>query len=188
VTPDSPAQKGGVQAGDVIMKFNGKDVSTMRGLPRFVAQTPIGKAVELEVLRKGQRLKLNVTVGRLSEDEDKDKATGDGNAPGAPGPVGGQTDLLGLKLAPMSEELRKKFSLGARAQGVVVVEVDEKSAAAKRNIRAGDLIVEAAQEAVKTPDDLARSIEKMRKAGRKQVLLRIEDAKGDMRFVAVPID
>ncbi len=85
VTPDSPAQKGGVQAGDVIMKFNGKDVSTMRGLPRFVAQTPIGKAVELEVLRKGQRLKLNVTVGRLSEDEDKDKATGDGNAPGCDG-------------------------------------------------------------------------------------------------------
>jgi serine protease Do len=96
--------------------------------------------------------------------------------------------MMGLTLAPMSDDLRKKFSLSPRAQGVVIVGVEASSAAAKRNIKAGDVIVEAAQEAVKTPEDLSRNIEKMRKAGRKQILLRIEDAKGDMRFVAVPIE
>ena len=55
VTPDSPAAKAGIEAGDVILKFDGKDVTTMRGLPRLVAQTPIGKDVDVEVLRKGQR-------------------------------------------------------------------------------------------------------------------------------------
>ena len=55
VTADSPAAKAGIKRGDVILKFDGKDVTTMRGLPRLVAQTPIGKEVDVEVLRKGQK-------------------------------------------------------------------------------------------------------------------------------------
>ena len=58
VTPDSPAAKAGIQDGDVILKFDGKDVTSMRGLPRLVAQTPIGKDVDVELLRKGQKLTL----------------------------------------------------------------------------------------------------------------------------------
>ena len=75
VTPGSPAAKAGIQDGDVILKFDGKDVTSMRGLPRLVAQTPIGKDVDVELLRKGQRLNLKVAVGRLAEENEPAKAS-----------------------------------------------------------------------------------------------------------------
>ena len=71
LSADGPAAKGGIEGGDVILKFDGKDVSTMRGLPRIVAQTPIGKSVDVELLRAGQKKTLKVAVGRLIEDDDK---------------------------------------------------------------------------------------------------------------------
>ena len=73
VTPGSPAAKAGMLDGDVILKFDGKDVSTMRDLPRLVATTPIGSDVDVEVLRKGQRSTLRVAVGRLIEQADPGK-------------------------------------------------------------------------------------------------------------------
>ena len=75
VTPESPAAKAGIQDGDVILKFDGKDVTTMRGLPRLVAQTPIGKDVDVEMLRKGQTHDLKVAVGRLAEEDEPAKAS-----------------------------------------------------------------------------------------------------------------
>jgi serine protease Do len=71
---------------------------------------------------------------------------------------------------------------------VVVTEVDPQSPAAKRGIKVGDVIVEAGQDAVASVADVEAGIEKIRKAGRKAVLLRVEDAKGELRFVAVPIE
>ena len=75
VTPESPAAKAGIQDGDVILKFDGKDVTSMRGLPRLVAQTPIGKDVDVELLRKGQRTTLKVAVGRLAEEDEPVKTS-----------------------------------------------------------------------------------------------------------------
>src|SRR6185437_10427436 len=183
VTPDSPASKAGLEAGDVIMKFDGKDVSTMRGLPRIVAQAPIGKAVDVDLLRKGQHKTLQVTVGRLEDNDDNGsdiKATGEQeNAP--PGAA-----IIGLKLSALTAELRKKYGLDAKIKGVVIEAVDPQSPAKQKGLKPGDVIVEAAQEAVTEPDDVAASIDKVKKSGRKAVLLRVEDGKGDLRFVAVP--
>ena len=78
ITADSPAQKAGILEGDIILKFDGKDVTTMRGLPRLVAQTPIGKDVDVEVLRKGQKRTLRVAVGRLAEEDEPTKASAQG--------------------------------------------------------------------------------------------------------------
>ena len=189
VSQGSPAAAAGLESGDVILRFDGKEVSTMRGLPRIVAQTPIGKTVDVEVLRKGEKKTFKVAVGRLAEDEDKDKtaepkkdkSSEDGKPSNTPAIV------LGLKLAPLSDELRTKFGIDAKVKGVVVLEVDPASTAASKSIKVGDVIVEAAQDAVTAPEDVAKSVDKVRKAGRKAVLLRVEDAKGDMRFVAVPL-
>jgi serine protease Do len=187
VTPDSPAAKAGFESGDVILKFDGKEVTTMRGLPRIVAQTPIGKSVDVELLRKGQKKSLKVAVGRLTEEDEKEKADVSPKKDKPEADTLKPTVVMGLKLAPLTDELRTKFNIDAKLKGVIVLEVDPDSAAAQKSVKIGDVIVEAAQDAVSTPDDVSKSIEKVKKAGRKAVLLRIEDAKGDMRFVAVPL-
>jgi len=93
-----------------------------------------------------------------------------------------------MKLAPLSDELRQKYGFDKKVKGLVVTEIDTASQAARKGVKVGDAIVEAAQEAVATVEDVAKSIDKVRKAGRKSVLLRVEDAKGEMRFIAVPIE
>lgn len=186
VTPDSPAGKSGLEAGDVILKFDGKDVTTMRGLPKIVAQTPIGKAVDIEVLRKGARTTKQVAVGLL-EDEDLPSPANittpeplEGDSPKAEA-------VIGLKLSPLTDAARKKFDLDDEISGLLVDDVDPESPAALKGIKPGDVIVEAGQDTLKNPDDLTRSIDKIKKSGRKAVLLRVEDGKGDLRFVAVPL-
>jgi len=194
VSPNSPASKGGLLEGDIIVKFDGKDVTTMRNLPRLVAQTPIGKDVDVEVLRKGQKRSVRIVIGRLSED-DKTKAKkgppgknslGKGKKSGKSG--GGRSALIGLMLAPLTDELRTKHKLGKDTKGMIVLEVDPDSPAARKGVKVGDVIVEVAENAVTSIDDVNKSVGQIKKAGRKAVLLRLEDGKGDLRFVAVPVE
>jgi len=84
--------------------------------------------------------------------------------------------------------LRRKHGIDKKIKGLLVTEIDPDSPAAQKGVKVGDVIVEVAQEEVSTADDLNKSVEKVRRAGRKAVLLRVEDGKGDMRFVAVPIE
>ncbi|MEZ5898185.1 MAG: Do family serine endopeptidase [Hyphomicrobiaceae bacterium] len=187
VTPGSPAAKGGLETGDVIMKFDGKDVTTMRGLPKIVAQTPIGKAVDVEVLRKGATTTVQITVGLLEEesaaggsDDDSDK----GDKPEPPA----VSEIIGLKLVPLTDEIRRKYGLDEKTAGAVIDDIDPASPAAQKGLKPGDVIVEAGQIPVANPDDVVKSVDKVKKSGRKAVLLRVEDGKGDLRFVAIPLD
>jgi serine protease Do len=198
VSPGGPAAKAGIQDGDVIVKFDGKDINSTRGLRSIVAQTQIGREVDVEVARKGQRKTFKVAVGRLAEDakpaakpgvrvtpKSRSKGKEKDSSIQPQGPPG--RSLIGLVLAPLTDELRTKFSLGNTVRGVVVLEVDPASPAAERNVKVGDVIVEAAQEQVNSIEDVVQGIDRMRTSGRNAVLLRLEDAKGDLRFVAVPV-
>ncbi|KAB2851839.1 MAG: Do family serine endopeptidase [Hyphomicrobiaceae bacterium] len=195
VTPDSPAAKAGIVDGDVILKFDGKDVTTMRGLPRLVAQTPIGKDVDIEVLRKGQKKNLKVAVGRLTEDEEQAKPTAKDAPKGKGRSKGSDKDgskptgqaLIGLVLAPLTDELRTKHGLAKTVAGVIVLQVDPASPAAEKGVKVGDVIVEIAQQPVSSVEDVTKGVDRVRKAGGKAVLLRLEGSKGDVRFVAVPL-
>lgn len=188
VTSGSPAAAAGLEPGDLIMKFDGQQVTQMRGLPRLVAQTPIGKTVEIEILRKGERKKIQAVIGRLTEEEDKDDKNG--GTPSQPGaaPPKENGGLMGLKLKPLDDALRKTYGLAAGLNGVVVIEADPQSAAAERGLRAGDVIVEAAQQRVATPADIAAAIERVRKAGKTSILFGVASGKGELRFVAVPLN
>ena len=190
VEPGSPAEKAGIQDGDVILKFDDKTILSMRGLPRIVAQTPIGKSVPVELLRNGERKTLNVEVGRLAED-DKNAEPDDADKDSSQAPDAsqeGSSGIDGLAVSEMSEELRTQYGLPKSATGLVVTEIDDDSAVAKKNIACGDVIVEVANQKVSTVADMLEAIAKVRKTKRTAVLLRVESAKGDLRFVAVPLD
>jgi serine protease Do len=198
VSKDSPASKAGLEKGDIIMKFDGKAVTAMRGLPRLVAQTPIGKAVEVEVKRKGESKTLSVAIGRLEDDEVKAE-----EKPAVPAPKSGEatepkadlnkdgslatTSLLGLSLAAVTDDVREQFGLSPKAKGIVVTDIDPKSPAAEKNIRVGDVIVEAQEMPLLKPADLADRIDTVKKAGGNTILLLVEDAKGDVRSISVPL-
>lgn len=178
VTPEGPAAKAGVEAGDVILRLDGREVKSVRSLPRLVSRVPVGKTIDVEVMRKGERRALKAVVGRL-EETDKDG----GQPASSPGEL-----HLGMKLAPLDDALRQKFAIDAKvAKGVVVTEVAPTSPAGRKGIKAGEVIVEAAQEAVADVEDVVKAIQKVRKEGRRAILLRVEDSKGQMRFVAVPV-
>jgi serine protease Do len=179
VTPEGPAAKGGIEAGDIIVRFDQEDVATMRTLLRLVARASIDKLVDVEVLRKGQKKTLKVTVGRLSED--------DGTRSELAPPTSSETVVLGLKLSALTDALRSKYGIGAEVKGAIVNEVDPKSPAAAK-IKAGDVIVQAANEPVLDPQDIAKRVESVKKSSRKSVMLEVEDAKGGHRFVSVPVD
>ena len=199
VTADSPAAKGGLERGDIIMKFDGKAVTAMRGLPRLVAQTPVGKTIDVEVKRKGENKTLKVAIGRLEEEDVKPEekpglATPKEGEPTLPKPPGSKRNddgglatnsILGLKLAPVTEDVREQFGLRPEAKGLVVTDIDPKSPAAEKNIRAGDVIVEAQEMQILKTDDLEARIEEIRKSGGNTVLLLVEDAKGEVRTISV---
>jgi serine protease Do len=183
VSPDSPAAAAGLAPSDVILTFDGQPIENMRSLPRAVAATAIGKSVAVELLRKGQPMGLTVTVGRLPEDENVEDAV---NSEEAPAPEPEREDLLGLSIAPLTDELRERYKIGRAIEGVIITEVKPNSPAAKKDVKPGDVIVEVTQEKVKQPQDVKSRLLAVRKSGRRSVLLLLSDAKGELRFVAVP--
>jgi serine protease Do len=185
VTPASPAAAAGIEPSDVILKFDGQAIDNMRSLPRAVASTAIGKSVAVELLRKGKPMDLNVTIGRLPEEEEAEDAVKSEDEP-APSAEPEREDLLGLSIAPLTDELRKRYGIGQSIEGVVITEVKPNSPAAQKDVKAGDVIVEVTQEKVKQPQDVKSRLLAVRKAGRRSVLLLLSDAKGELRFVAVP--
>jgi serine protease Do len=185
VSPGSPAATAGIQPSDVIVKFNGEPIENMRSLPRAVAATAIGKSVSVELLRKGETKVFPVTIGRLPEDEEN-AVPAKGEEKILPEAEPEREDLLGLSLAPLTDELRKRFGIGAAIEGVVVVEVKPNSPAAAKDVKPGDVIVEVTQEKVRQPQDVKTRLLAVRKSGRRSVLLLLSDGKGELRFVAVP--
>jgi serine protease Do len=185
VKEGGPAQVAGIQPGDVVTGFDGKDVTDMRHLPRLVAETAIDKTVKVTLWRKRKELTVDVKVGELKEQDEQQAALpSKEQAPAAP--VAG-IQVLGLKLSNVTPDLREKYALPEDAAGVVVTDVQANSQAAEKGVKAGDRIVEVAQEDVKDAGQINALVDEAKKAGRKSVLLLV-DRQGDLRFVALKLD
>ena len=180
VFDDGPAHDAGIEAGDIVLTFDGKEVPSVRDLPRIVAETEINKDIEIEVWRKGTSKRLSVQVGELEEDKVAAVAKGAQSAPIEPDTV----DTLGMKLTQLTDLTRRKYDVGEGVNGVVVTEVDGASAAAQKGIRPGDVIVEVAQEEVTSPDQVVEKVREVRNSKRKSVLILLQRAE-DLRFVAL---
>jgi serine protease Do len=183
VTKDGPAAKAGLINGDLVTSFDGKPVADDRVLPRIVADTPIGKTVNIDVLRKGKKQTLRITVQKLADDKKPDKPV-----KAAPVPKN-QPKLaqLGLSLGPLDGAGRAKFKIPGNVQGVLVTAVEGGSPAAEKNLKAGDVIVEVASQPVKTPDDVSKKIEGDAKSGKKVELLLINRG-GDLTYVGLRLN
>jgi serine protease Do len=179
-----PAKPAGIEPGDVIIRFDGKDIREMRDLPRVVADTPVGKEVAVVVIRKGNEETKMVTLGRL-EDSEKQAALTNKPEPQTPAPVVKQS--LGIDLANLTDDLRKKFKIRDTVKGIVILGVADNSPAADKRLNPGDVIVEIAQEAVASADDFQAKVDRLRKDGRRTALLLVAGADGELRFIALSL-
>jgi serine protease Do len=179
ITEGSPSAKAGIEAGDVITSFDGKDIPEMRALPRIVAETEVGKEVHVQVWRKGKNIDLKVTLGELEKAEEVASL----DTESMPETKERGVSSLGLKLSAITPELRERYSIKDE-KGVVVTEVDEAGSAAEKGLRPGDVIVEVSQEEVESPAQVAEKVAKVQEDERKSVLLLVKRG-DDLRFVAV---
>jgi serine protease Do len=173
-----PAAKAGIESGDVITAVNGDPVKDARELARTIGGLAPGNAVKLNVLHKGQDKVVNLTLGQLPNTIEA-KADNDN---GDRGGVTRGTDVpkLGLTVAPANSVA------GAGKDGVVITEVDPKSAAAERGFKEGDVILEVAGKNVTNAGDVREAINAAHADNKNSVLMRVKSG-GSSRFVAVPI-
>ncbi|MCJ7833339.1 MAG: DegQ family serine endoprotease [Deltaproteobacteria bacterium] len=158
VTPGSPADKVGIKPGDIIIEFDGKAIKDMNELPRLVAAVPVGKMVEVKVLREGKPQTFKVQVQEL---DDKQMASG---------PSQGK-ESLGLSVREFTPELARRFRMDYEP-GILVIEVQEGGPADEAGIQEGDLIKEVNRKSVKDLKTYQSLISSIKKGG--NVLLRIK--------------
>jgi serine protease Do len=179
VSPGGPAAAAGLETGDIVLAFDGRNIETMRDLPRVVAEATIGSSADVQIFRDGETLTRRIEVARLENEDDETPETSE-TEPAGPE----KTVVLGLGLSELNDDLRRRFGVSDETEGVLVTDVDPLSAAAEKGVRPGDVIVQVAQRAVSSPEDVEAIVLSEEKSGRNSVLLRLS-AGGNIRFVAL---
>ncbi|HEX2151783.1 MAG TPA: Do family serine endopeptidase, partial [Stellaceae bacterium] len=183
VDAGSPAAQAKLQPGDVILSYDGQPIERSRQLPRIIAATPPNKPVKLTFWRDGREAEVELKTAAL-----------DPNRPAPPPPEPEKpkppatVDAFGLKLAKITPELRKQFSLPDGAKGAVITEVPPNSAGAAQGLRPGDLVVAIGQAPLAGPEQVPQLAAAAKKGNQKRVLVRIEQREGNTRFVALPTE
>ncbi|WP_298354190.1 Do family serine endopeptidase [Rhodoblastus sp.] len=188
VDEDGPSARAGFKPGDVIVSFDGKTIGDARELPKIVALTPVGKDVEIVVIRDGKELTRKVKLGRLEERDAQAAKTAKQPAE-KPAPKQEKTHVLGMDVMALTDELRAKFQIGdSVGAGVAVVAVDSDSPAAEQHVAPGDVILEINRRPMKAPQDVAAEAGALRAQGRKTALLLVVNTRGQARFLALPLN
>jgi serine protease Do len=172
VMPDSPAEKAGLKAGDVIIEYKGNEVSQMSMLPAMVANTSVGEKAELVMIRDGKKQNLTVEIGKL-EDEEAVVA----------GVETGTNKKLGLTVQELTPKLAKSLGL-EEGQGLIVSDITPGSAAAEVGILRGDIILEINREKVETVDQYKKALQA---AQEKKSILLLMKRDQNTRFVVIDL-
>ncbi len=181
VGENSPADKAGIKAGDIILNFDGKKIDTMRTLPKVVASTKVGKSVELKIWRNKKLISKRLTLGRLeSSEEFKEKKTK---------VVNKVEDIQKLKIAvrDVTNEDIAKRNLNKKTSGVVVTEIFSRSPL-NNLVNINDIIIEVQKTPVKSSSDLKRLVDNIFKKGEKTLLLTVINQNNQRRYLGVKIN
>jgi serine protease Do len=185
VTDGGPAEKSKIKGGDIILKFDGQDVKDMHALPRIVAETDVGKKVQVQLWRDGKEMSVDAVLDEKPSEEKLASVDATQKAPEA-ATTSKDLEGLGMKISPITPDLKDRFQIGADQKGVVITDVTDGGVAAERGLKPGDVIVEVQQGEVASPDDVMKKVEAQRAQDRKSVLMLIQGQDG-VRYVPLPL-
>ncbi|MGH1397800.1 MAG: DegQ family serine endoprotease [Alphaproteobacteria bacterium] len=185
VTENGPAAKAKLKLGDIILDFNGRNITEMRELPRIVAETNINSTANITYWRNGKKHKAKLSVAELEKAEEEGLITADASSP--PSRDEGITiDELGLTLLTLDDATRGDYGIQRNINGVIIDNVDISSEAARKGLDSGDVIIEINQTPISTPEAAKDIIAAAKETGRASILLLI-NRDGDVRFVALKL-
>jgi serine protease Do len=182
VAENSPSDKGGIKAGDIILEFNGVRINQMKELPAIVAKTKVGTKVKVIVWRNKKEIMKNILLGRLETSDDfkvSDKQTE------APKDI--IIDDLKITVRKLSREDIKTRKLPNQTSGLVVTKIGNTSPL-KNSIEANSIIVEAQKIKIKNAKDLQRIVKDVLKSNQKTILLAIFNNQNQRRYIGVKLD
>ena len=180
VAEDSPSDKAGVKSGDIILEFDGKPINEMKELPMIVAQTDVGKTVNVKIWRNKKEITKKITLGRLETSEDF-KAEGKANKRK-------NTIIEGLKIEVRvltSQDLQDR-NLPQNTTGVVITKIESDSPINYLNVN--NIIVEAQKKKIKTPGELNNIVKAAIKSNEKTILIAIYNNQNQRRYIGVKLD
>jgi len=180
VMKKSPAEAAGVKQGDVILKFNGKDVDDTGHLRNMVSQTPIGTKVKIKLLRQKKEVEVEAEIAELPKKIAERSSGGD---EGEDQDNGGESSALtGITARELTPELASRFGIDENEKGVVAVKVDRTSRAFEAGVRQGDIILQVNQKDVATLEEYKKAATRVKKKDRVLLLIR---RKGEDLFITL---
>jgi len=181
VTQHSPGANADLKQGDVILSFNGSEISRLHDLPRLVAAAAPNSQAKLKIWRNGQTIELHATIGELPNGDQVASAAGaEEEQPSA------DAQAMGMHFAPLNKELRHEFQIGKDVKGVAITRVDPESAADDVGLATGDVIVEIDQQPVTTPGEAAAKLKQIAASPKKSALLLLS-RRGVTQYVGVTL-
>ena len=178
ITAGGPADDAKLEAGDVILSFNGQKIERMRDLPRIVAETDVDTTVDVEIVRNNKKMKLQVKLGELEQAENGGLLSNNQQS------TTKSFADLGFSAEQLDADLAAEYGLEADEQAVIVTEVVQGSPAAEKGLAAGDVVVRFGQSRITSLEQLAKGIDDAREAGRSGVLMLIK-RDGQNRFIQI---